>query len=82
MAYVNVDGCTSGSAFDGEASPALKKVIIESLKSTPFSTKNNQYSDDNYSRRQYGDNDEDDDNESMDSEYTYYEHWRKLVKVM
>ena len=36
MAYINVDGCVSGDMFDGEASPALKKVIVEAMKSTPY----------------------------------------------
>ena len=65
-----MDGCTSGPAFDGEASPALKSVIIDALKKTPYNPNQNY---NHYDRR---DDDRRDEYESMNTEKTYYEYWR------
>ena len=78
MAYINVDGCVSGDMFDGEASPALKKVIVEAMKSTPYeenfqSGYRNQYQN---SHSNYENWDED---ELMDSENTYYQYWKRKL---
>ena len=74
VAYVNIDGCTSGDIFDGQASPALKSSVIEALKSTPY-TKINRYDP-------YPENKDEDtkEKEILDSESTYYDYWkRKLI---
>ena len=64
--------------FDGEASPALKKVIVEAMKSTPYeenfqSGYRNQYQN---SHSNYQNWDED---ELMDSENTYYQYWKRKL---
>lgn len=78
VAYINVDGCVSGDMFDGEASAALKKVIVEAMKSTPYeenfqSGYRNQYQN---SHSNYQNWDED---ELMDSENTYYQYWKRKL---
>ena len=78
VAYINVDGCVSGDMFDGEASPALKKVIVEAMKSTPYeqnfqSGYRNPYQN---SHSNYQNWDED---ELMDSENTYYQYWKRKL---
>ena len=78
VAYINVDGCVSGDMFDGEASPALKQVIVEAMKSTPYeqnfqSGYRNQYQN---SHSNYQNWDED---ELMDSENTYYQYWKRKL---
>ena len=57
----------SGTAIDSEASPALKNVIIEAIKNTPFF---DPIKDDyRYSN-----------GVPMDEEWSYYDYWRTLSR--
>ena len=80
--HINVDACTSGDAFDGEASPALKDSVIDALKSTPY--KSNQH--DSYMNEYYDNSnnenldEKDKEKEILDSDSTYYDHWRNILR--
>ena len=82
VAYINVDGCTSGDAFDGEASPALKDSVIDALKSTPYqSNQHNSYMNEYFDNRNNENLDEKDkEKELLDSDSTYYDHWSSILR--